>query len=157
MDQRQLTVRQRTFVKTFVENGGDGTQTALGGYNCTSPSSADAVARETLENPRVQQVLCEMMQTRGLDDDALLSKHLELLNDIDPNIRLRALDMAFKLRGAYKQTQFVIERSITTTTKPPISQPITVTREEMIEFAKVQLRAEQYFAEREKANGQNGT
>lgn len=117
-----LTIKQRMFVKEYASTG-NATQAALHSYNCSTPKSADAVARETLDNPRVQLAISELMKERGLDNENLLSTHKELLESSDPAIRLRALDMAYKLNGSYKHVQLILSRSEHVEVKPPLVTP----------------------------------
>lgn len=132
-DKKDLTIKQRVFVKSYLETGGNGTQSALVAYNCSNAQSGDAVSREVLGNPRVHQAICELMRERGLDDDSLLTIHKELLEDKDPAIRLRALDMAYKLSGQYQQAQIIVSKTVET--KIPIT-PIVISREEVMQLAR---------------------
>src|SRR5439155_980445 len=103
---RALTVKQRKFVKHYVESG-NATQAALAAYNTADPHTASAIAAETLENPGVQQAVAELLDANGLSDGKLLGIHARFLTlhaSPDPQekaLALKALDMAYRLKGAY--------------------------------------------------------
>ena len=103
---RALTVKQRKFVKHYVESG-NATQAALAAYNTADPHTASAIAAETLEKPGVQQAVAELLDANGLSDGKLLEIHARFLTlhaSPDPQekaLALKALDMAYRLKGAY--------------------------------------------------------
>ena len=103
---RALTVKQRKFVKHYVESG-NATQAALAAYNTADPHTASAIAAETLEKPGVQQAVAELLDANGLSDGKLLEIHARFLTlhaSREPQekaLALKALDMAYRLKGAY--------------------------------------------------------
>lgn len=104
---RALTIRQRTFLRTYLENGGNGTKSALTAYNCTTIASAEAVARETLKSARVQRAYEAILAAGGLSDRALRGIHLRYLSlHASPDVRekqlgLTALRLGYKVTGAF--------------------------------------------------------
>src|SRR5262245_35914109 len=104
---RALTIRQRTFLRTYLENGGNGTKSALTAYNCTTIASAEAVARETLKSARVQRAYEAILAAGGLSDRALRGIHLRYLSlHASPDVRekqlgLTALRLGYKVSGAF--------------------------------------------------------
>ena len=113
--QRALTQKQRALVRNLIE-GKNLTQSALAaGYSGKCPGQA---GWQALESIRLK--LPELLDQHGLTDQALIEKHLKRLlranetrlfqhkgkitdsRRVPANaIRLKALDMAFRLRGSY--------------------------------------------------------
>ena len=71
---RKLTFKEKRFAKKYVENGGNGTQAALQVYNVNNAVTADAVARETLGRPRVQEAIEEIANKEGVTHATILQK-----------------------------------------------------------------------------------
>ena len=115
----KLTKREKGFVRD-IANGKTGVAAATRNYNTSSYSSAGAIASETLDKPRIQEALKAI--GNQIPDELLVERHLELLNQrklsyiYDENnnnqIRvvdqpdymtvLRALDLAYRIKGVYK-------------------------------------------------------
>ena len=102
----QLTVKQRRFLKSYVETG-NGTRAALDAYGTADPQTAHAIAAENLRKPAIQAAVAELLDANGLSDRKLAEIHahyLALYQSDDPSekaLGLKALDMAYKLKGAY--------------------------------------------------------
>ncbi len=98
-------MKQRRFVKRYVETG-NGAEAARAAFDA-APGSAAQLAHATLSKPAVREAVTELLDAEGLSDDKLRTIHANLLAlyaDPDPRnkaIALRALDMAYKLTGAY--------------------------------------------------------
>ena len=115
---RPLTVKQKKLIKGVAE-GKTQKQAAIdAGY---SPKCADEIASQQLNKDSVKQTLQQLMEKMGLSDDELLVKHKELLNakrqvsdgtklvDLpDYQTQIRALDSAYKLKGAYVEKREVV-------------------------------------------------
>jgi len=103
---RTLTVKQRRFVRHYVETG-NGTQAALVAYDTADPNTARAIAAENLAKPSIQEAVDALLDASGLSDERLAAIHayyLSLHRSDDPQekaLGLKALDMAYKLKGAY--------------------------------------------------------
>jgi len=106
MARRELTVKQRKFVKEYAASG-NGTRAALAAYDTTDPHTAEVIASENLRKPGVQAAVDELLDAQGLSDAELLAVHarfLALHRSEDPQekaLALKALDMAYRLKGAY--------------------------------------------------------
>ncbi len=115
-----LTIKQRRFVRAYVQSG-NGTEAALAAYHTTDPSTAHAIATENLQKPAIQEAVTELLDEGGLSNEKLAELHahyLALYRSDDPQekaLGLRALDMAYKLKGAYAPERHRIE------TQPMIS------------------------------------
>ena len=107
MADRGLTFKQRRFLRLYSETG-NGTQSALAAYDTKDAGTAAAIAAETLRKPQVQAAVAELLDANGLSDRKLAEIHahyLALYQSDDPQekaIGLKALDMAYRLRGAYR-------------------------------------------------------
>src|SRR5262252_5226570 len=107
MPERKLTLKQRRFVKQYLATG-NGTRAAPLAYNTTDPNTAHAIAVETLRSPTVQAAVAELLDAEGISDRKLHEIHahyLALYRSPDPRekaLGLKALDMAYKLTGAYR-------------------------------------------------------
>jgi hypothetical protein len=116
MRTRPLTLKQRRFLKHYVASG-NGTQAALVAYKTTDPNTAHAIACETLRSPTVQAAVAELLDAEGISDRKLHRIHahfLALYRSPDPRekaLSLRALDMAYRLTGAYTHEEDETERT----------------------------------------------
>lgn len=101
-----LTIKQRRFLRSYIETG-NGTQAALVAYDVADPNTAHSIATETLRSPTVQKALAALLDGEGLSDRKLREIHahyLALYQSPDPRektLGLKALDLAYKLIGAY--------------------------------------------------------
>ena len=119
-----LTMCQRAFVKEFVENKGNGTAAIKKAYpnvKTANPVTIAVMAKENLKKPLIVKSITQLMDERGMSLKELEVKHKQLLNlkekkfnkdgeqideRIDPFAVKSALDMAYKLRGLYKNSEF---------------------------------------------------
>lgn len=96
------TLKQRALAKAIVENAASGKVKTAGelleiaGYDKTTALSSPG---RTIEQVGVQQALEEY----GFTEDNAKSVVGEILlnGDVDPNARLKAADMVFKVKGSY--------------------------------------------------------
>src|SRR5262245_9790916 len=110
----RLSVKQRLFVGEYVRSG-NGTRAALAAYWTSDPRTANAIASENLRKPAIQEAVADLLDERGLSDEKLLAIHahyLTLCTSVDPRLKaigLKALDMAYRLKGAYAPERHRIE------------------------------------------------
>lgn len=101
---RKLSKKEKGFVKDYIETG-NGVQSVLNNYDTDNYKSAGVIACENLAKPRIIKAIAER-----LPDDLLEEKHLALLNKIDKEGGIdvqavsKGLDMAYKVKGAYKSS-----------------------------------------------------
>ena len=94
---------------------GNGTRAALAAYDTIDPRTAHAIASENLRKPAIQEAVADLLDARGLSDEKLLTIHahyLGLCASEDPRMKaigLKALDMAYRLKGAYAPERHRIE------------------------------------------------
>lgn len=103
-----MTIKQKLFVKKYLENGGNGTQAALAVYDTDDSNVAAAISSENLRKPNIQQAIKQALEAEGLSPrsnikylkEAIVSGLGQKATNSDT---LRGLDMLFKLQGAYNQ------------------------------------------------------
>jgi hypothetical protein len=114
MSRSSLSVKQRRFVAEYAR-AGNGTQAALIAYDTDDPHTAHSIASENLRKPAIQDAVAELLDAGGLSDEKLLTIHayyLGLCGSADPRLKaigLKALDMAYRLKGAYAPERHRIE------------------------------------------------
>jgi len=103
-----MTLKQKYFVKKYIQNGGNGTKAAMDSYNTKNYNTAHAIASENLHKPTIQREIGFALESAGLSDEHISG----LLRDATTaglgkkatnSDSLRGLDMVFKLKGAYPQ------------------------------------------------------
>ncbi len=101
-----MTIKQRKFIKRYVENRGNGTRAALEAYNVSDPNVAKVIASQNLTKPNIKRGIELALETKGLTDEYIG----ELLRDATvaglgnkaTNAdSLRGIDMMLKLKDAY--------------------------------------------------------
>src|SRR5262245_46301323 len=109
-----LTIKQRRFVKHYLETG-NGTEAAMVAYDVADRNTARSIGTENLRKPAVQDAVAELLDAGGLRDEKLLAIHahyLGLCTSDNPRLKaigLKALDMAYRLKGAYAPERHRIE------------------------------------------------
>lgn len=101
-----MTVKQRLFVKKYVENKGNGTKAALDAYDVKNYNTAHSLAIDNLQKPTIQRAIELALERVGLSDESIS----EMLRDATVSgigvkatnkDSLRGIDMILKLKGAY--------------------------------------------------------
>ena len=116
---KRLTLKQRGFVKDYLETG-NATEAVRMNYDLKGkePSLAGIIASENLNKPKVKEAIEER-----LSDDLLSKRHQELLNkrevikafngdgilidQPDTQAVSKALDMAYKIKDKYAPEKHV--------------------------------------------------
>jgi phage terminase small subunit len=104
---RGLSLKQRRFLKTYLITG-NGTEAALVAYATTDRDTARAIAAENLAKPSLRAVVAELLDAEGISNRKLQAIHahyLALYQSPDPRekaLGLKALDMAYRVTGAYR-------------------------------------------------------
>jgi hypothetical protein len=99
---QRLTDKQKQFV-ALKPKGLSATKAALESYNCKDVESAKVVGSKLMAKPEIQQSIRELMDTVGLTRRYRLSKLRQHVDNVDPTVSLRALDLSFKLDGYTEQ------------------------------------------------------
>lgn len=112
------TVKEKKFVKAYVENGGNGTQAALQAYNA-NPASARKIASEVL----TKLDMSAWLDKAGLTDEVMAGaiaykslaakKQNTFTGEIedDHRIQLDALKFAAQLKGQIKAGDTLIQNN----------------------------------------------
>lgn len=108
-----LSVKQRKFVKAYVENNGNGTKAALEAYDTNSEDVARSMAAENLAKPTIRVAVEKALEKAditiekavqpiadGLQATKTIPTTDGFVEGIDHGIRLKASGMALKLLGA---------------------------------------------------------
>jgi len=104
---RKLTLKQRRFVKAYVETG-NGTEAAMRAYDTGDRHTAHAIASENLKKKAIHRRVRALLDAEGLTNRKLVVIHahyLALYDSDDPRekaLALKALDMLYKLKGMYR-------------------------------------------------------
>jgi len=117
---RKLTLKQRKFIKYYLECGNLTESARLAGYQATSYNSLRQIGHQCLT--KLNLPIQELMDEMGITDQRLLAKLSEGLNAelvkiashegiitdektyIDYPTRAKYLDMGLKVKGHYKET-----------------------------------------------------
>jgi len=107
---RKPTLKQRRFIKAYVQNGGNATQAALEAYD-TTYDTARVIGCENLTKPNIKRVIDRLMEVVELSTKDSLRAIKDALSATDRNfhpdhrVRLNAAVLALKLKGAYPQNR----------------------------------------------------
>lgn len=125
MPKKNLTIKQRRFVKEYVATG-NATGSALSAYNVKNYNVAKSIGQENLTKPYLIEEINSLMEGRGITDEKLLEKleaglaavkiveykgKLVETNIPDLQLQHKFLDTALRLKDMYP-SQRVESRSI---------------------------------------------
>ena len=99
-DLSHLTPKQREFVLN-VAKGNSLTDSAMVAYDCKDRKSASAVSAELMRKPEITMSIAELMDYHGLSHSYRISRLKQHVDNPDPHVSLKALDMSFKLDNTY--------------------------------------------------------
>ncbi len=113
-----MTLKQKLFVKKYIQNNGNGTQSVLETYNTDDPNVAGAIASENLRKPSIQNEIRQALAAKGLSPEsiggylkkAIVSGLGQKATNADS---LRGLDLYAKLTGAYDRQDIAQSYKIT--------------------------------------------
>ncbi len=101
-----MTLKQKLFVKKYIEKNGNGTAAALEVYDVKNANVAHSIASENLRKPTIQKKIREALEATGLTPESI-AEYLKraivsgLGNKSTNSDSLRGLDLYAKLTGAY--------------------------------------------------------
>lgn len=129
-----MTLRQKLFVKKYIEKNGNGTQAVLETYNTTDPNVAGAISSENLRKPSIQQAIRQALDAKGLSPDVIVDA---LKTNLVAGIGIkataestnRAIDIYAKLTGLYDKQD--IEQSYKVTLSKLNSKELTIELERL--------------------------
>lgn len=105
------TIKQRKFVKEYLENGGNGTQAALKAYNTSDLRSAKTMASENLTKLTVKQLLEQQSEYAMYDQISIREELKESKKDyaVRSTVNRDILDRAgYKPVDKIEQTNVVL-------------------------------------------------
>lgn len=94
----KLTKKQQGFVEDYLETG-NATEAAERNYDVKNRNVANNIGAENLAKPSIRVVIDTLAER--ISDDELILKHKEFLHSEKEEIGIKALDMGYKLKGAY--------------------------------------------------------
>jgi len=107
---KKPTLKQKTFVQEYVENGGNATQAALSSYDTEDNATAQNIGSENLSKPIIQRELAKALR----DSDVTLKRACKAVGDglgsDKENVKLQAAGMTFKLFDAYPRPRVTDHR-----------------------------------------------
>lgn len=103
---RKTTLKQKKFIKEYLENGGNGTQAALAVYDTKDPNIAKVIASENLTKPNIRESVIASLEAVGLSDvciSEMLRKATEsgIGQKATNSDTLRGIELMLKLKGAF--------------------------------------------------------
>lgn len=108
MSLQALTLKQRGFVKEYINNGGNGAQAAAQVYD-TDPLVGRSIASENLTKPDIRQAVEEALTKNGLTPQVITEKMKNLVaqepEKVSADTILRTSVELLKLWGAYPGTK----------------------------------------------------
>ena len=100
-----MRIKQKQFVKEYIETNGNGTEAAMRVYNVKNRNTAHAIASENLQKPTIREAIDEVLRTKGLSLDVIAGNIGKLANSkpekISGDVVLKANVELLKLHGAY--------------------------------------------------------
>jgi len=108
VNKTKRTLRERKFIEAYIENNGNATEAYLAINNRANKNTAGVLGFRMLRKVKIS--VNEFLDKLGLDNLALSQKLKEGLEAVkviagvevpDHNVRVRYLDMAFKLKNVY--------------------------------------------------------
>lgn len=101
-----MTLKQRLFIKKYLENKGNGTQAAMDVYNVKNANTAHSIASENLRKPTIRREIELALEAKGLTDEyisELLRKATVagLGQKATNSDSLRGIEMMLKVKGAF--------------------------------------------------------
>lgn len=101
-----MTLKQKLFVKKYIQNNGNGTQAVLETYDTTDPNVAGAISSENLRKPSIQKEIRQALEVKGLTPDVVVEAlKTNLVAGVGVKATAettnRAIDIYSKLTGLY--------------------------------------------------------
>ena len=96
---RRLTLKQRTFAREYIENGGNGTRAALIAYPRATYDSARAIAAENLAKPNVRAELDKHLRAADIDERVIAQTLGDVMDSGNRPAQLQAVRLWLKVMG----------------------------------------------------------
>lgn len=113
VEKNKLTLKQSLFCISYVEGKGNATEAVISaGYNVSKKNGspdrnlAKSIASENLTKPDIRNYIKMLLEESGFNELGIKLQHLFLIKqDSDLSVKVRAIDMYYKLTGAYNEKQ----------------------------------------------------
>ena len=105
-DLSHLTRKEESFV-VAVASGKNHVDAAQESYDAADRRSAATIGMSLLKKPEIQASIESLMEYNGLSKGYRIRKLKDHVDNADPNVSLKALDMSFKLDSSYPPTKNV--------------------------------------------------
>jgi phage terminase small subunit len=99
---KNLTKKEQNFA-IAIAGGENQTKAAVNSFNVSSMDSAKAIGCQLMKKPSVTMAIKDLMDFHGLDKSYRIAKLKEHVDNFDPNVSLKSLDLSFKLDGSYTE------------------------------------------------------
>jgi len=120
MNETKKTLRERKFIEAYISNGGNATGAFLAINNKVDKNTAGVLGLRMLRKVKIE--VESILDQIGLNDIYLMRKLKEGLETRNLSIRVRYLDMIFKLKDIYPADRNKVE--LTGKDGEPIGQTI---------------------------------
>ncbi len=129
-----MTLKQKLFVKKYIQNNGNGTQAVLETYDTTNPNVAGAISSENLRKPSIQKEIRQALEMKGLTPEVVVEAlKTNLVAGVGVKATAettnRAIDIYSKLTGLYDRQD--IEQSYKVTLSKLNSKELTMELERL--------------------------
>ena len=99
MNETKRTLRERKFIEAYIGNGGNSTGAYLAINKKANKNTAGVLGLRMLRKVKIE--VDNILDQIGINDVYLVKKLKEGLETRNLSIRVRYLDMVFKLKGAF--------------------------------------------------------
>jgi len=106
----QLTPKERKFVMAVAE-GKSRTQACMESFDVSSRASAKVLQNSLMKNREIRLAIDELMEYHGLGRSYRIRRLADHVDNADPGISLKALDMSFRLDNSYPSQKVEIAQS----------------------------------------------
>lgn len=113
LDKYDLTDKEKAFALE-KSMGKTNTQAALASFECGSLDSAKSVGSRLMDKAEIRRAIDELMEEHGLTRSYRIRKLKTHVDNRDPNVSLKALDLSWKLDASYAPEQLHIRSEAVT-------------------------------------------
>lgn len=103
---QKLTEKEQKFCVEKAK-GKTATQAVMDSFEVTSRESAKVIGSQLMAKPEIQAAIADLMTHHGLTRSYRIGRLKDHVDNRDPNISLKGLDMSFRLDGSYAPSKHV--------------------------------------------------
>jgi phage terminase small subunit len=96
-----MTLKQKMFIKKYIEFNGNATKAALEVYNVKNRNTAGAVGSRLLRNVKVKEEISRIIEIDKSFLPYIIGELKDLIENGDCKQQAEAIKLGFKLLGAY--------------------------------------------------------